>query len=113
MGNLVIVSGQTSTDNYTARIESDVFEEQMKVTLMNLKETLEETGSSLENLVKTHMLVPDPANTATMRKVELEFYQKYAPSLVEEPPASTVVHPLSLASPKLLIEIEAIAYIPQ
>jgi hypothetical protein len=44
--------------------------------------------------------------------MELEYYQKYAPSLVDEPPASTVIHPLNLASPSLLIEMEAIAVVP-
>ncbi|MDP2916326.1 MAG: Rid family hydrolase, partial [Dehalococcoidia bacterium] len=112
IGNLVIVSGQTATDVYTARIESDKFEDQMRVTLSNLKESLEETGSSLENLVKTHMLLPNPKNIESMRKIEAEFYRKYAPILLEEPPASTIVHPLSLASPTMHIEIEAIAYLP-
>ena len=47
-----------------------------------------------------------------MRKLELEYYQKYAPILVDEPPTSTVIHLLNLASPTTLIEIEAIAFIP-
>jgi len=43
--------------------------------------------------------------------MELEYYKKYAPPLVEEPPASTVIHPLNLASPAMYIEIEAIAFV--
>jgi enamine deaminase RidA (YjgF/YER057c/UK114 family) len=31
---------------------------------------------------------------------------------VEEPPATTVVHPFGLASPRFGIEVEAIAYRP-
>ncbi len=111
VGNIIIVSGQTPVDNYTAKIETDDFKEQALASLSNLKEALEETGSSLDNLIKTHILIPDPQNLPVFRKVELEFFQKYAPGLVQEPPASSVIHPLNLASPKLYIEIEAIAYL--
>ena len=113
VGNLVFLAGQTPTDPDTARVETDIFEEQMIMTLQNLRAVLEETGSSLENLVKTYMLLPNPENCAAMRKIELEYYQKYAPQLVDEPPASTVIHPLNLATPKYLIEIDAIAFIPE
>jgi enamine deaminase RidA (YjgF/YER057c/UK114 family) len=44
-----------------------------------------------------------------MRKKELEYYQKYAPRLVEEPPASTFMQPASLARPEFLVEIDVIA----
>ncbi|MBW1766332.1 MAG: hypothetical protein JRJ65_04680 [Deltaproteobacteria bacterium] len=111
VGNLVFVSGQTPTDSYTARIESDVFEVQMTVALDNLRMALEETGSALENIIKTNILLPDPKNLPKMREMELEYYKKYAPPLVEEPPASTVIHPLNLASPAMHIEIEAIAFV--
>jgi 2-iminobutanoate/2-iminopropanoate deaminase len=112
VGCLVFVAGQTPIDVYTACVETDIFEEQAWVALKNLKEAVEESGCFLENLVKTHVLMPNPANLTAYRKVELEFYQKFAPQLVEEPPATTVVHPFGLASPKFGIEVEAIAYRP-
>jgi len=113
VGNLIFISGQCPFDPVTGKIEADVFEEQMVLTLHNLRATMEETGSALENLVKTHMLLPNPENYPSMRKIELEYYQKYAPPLVDEPPASTVIHPLKLATPRLLIEIDAIGFIPE
>ncbi|MBW1998564.1 MAG: hypothetical protein JRJ29_11440 [Deltaproteobacteria bacterium] len=112
VGNLLYISGQTATDVNTARIESTVFEDQMLTSLKNLRAALEEAGSSLENLVKTYILLPDPKTISDMRQIELAFYQKYAPRLAEEPPASTVIHPHSLASPVMLIEIDAIGFIP-
>jgi len=112
VGNLIFLSGQCPFDPVTGKLETDVFEEQMVIALDNLRAALEETGSSLENLVKTHMLLPNPENFPSMRKIELEYYQKYAPPLVDEPPASTVIHPLKLAAPRLLIEIDAIGFIP-
>ncbi len=112
VGNLLYVSGQTATDIYTARIESSVFEDQMLTALKNLRAALEEAGGSLENLVKTYILLPNPEATTRMHQILMEFYQKYAPRLVEEPPASTVIHPYNLASPTMLIEIDAVAFIP-
>lgn len=112
VGNLLYISGQTATDIYTGRIESSVFEDQLLTALKNLKAALEEAGSSLENLVKTYILLPNPEAAAGMRQIELAFYQKYAPRLVEEPPASMVIHPYNLASPAMLIEIDAIGFIP-
>ncbi len=112
-GNLIFISGQTPTDQFTARIEADTFEDQMKVTLDNLRSAIEETGSSLNNLIKTYVLMPNLEHYLTMRKLELEYYQKYAPRLVEEPPASTLIRPLNLASPKMMIEIDAIGFLPR
>ncbi len=112
-GSLIFLSGACPFDPVTGGFETEVFEEQMVIALDNLRAALEETGSSLENLIKTHILLPNPDNYTSMRKIELEYYQKYAPSLVDEPPASTVIHLLNLATPKLLIEIDAYGFIPK
>lgn len=111
VGNLIFISGQTPTDQFTGRIEAETFEDQMKVALDNLRAAIEETGSSLNNLAKTYVLMPNLEYYPTMRRLELEYYQKYAPRLVEEPPASTLIQPLNLASPKMLIEIDAIGFL--
>jgi 2-iminobutanoate/2-iminopropanoate deaminase len=111
-GNLIFLSGACPFDPDTGGFETTVFEEQMWIALDSLRAAMEETGSSLENLVKTNILLPNPDNLASMRKIELEYYQKYAPSLVDEPPASSVIHLLNLATPKLLIELDAIGFLP-
>ncbi|MBW1802035.1 MAG: hypothetical protein JRJ85_15050 [Deltaproteobacteria bacterium] len=112
VGPLLLVSGQTATDAFTARIESTEFEGQLLTAFQNLRDALEEAGSSLENLVKTYILLPKPEMLPKMKEVEYEFYKKNAPRLLKEPPAVTVIHPYNLASPSMLIEIDAIAVIP-
>lgn len=112
VGNLLFISGKAAESKYTDRIETDIFKEQMNIALEKLRLTMEEAGSSMENLVKTIMLVPNLENRELMYQTELEYYQKYAPSLVVEPPASTFISPVSLATPKFLIEIYAIGFIP-
>jgi enamine deaminase RidA (YjgF/YER057c/UK114 family) len=106
------MSGQTGWDMSTGRLETDVFEEQMITSLNNLKFAMEEAGSSLENIVKTHMLLPNAANYASKRGIELDYYHKYAPKLVDEPPASTCIHPLNLYAPNCLVELDAIGFVP-
>jgi len=113
IGNLVLLSGQTPTDADTGKIEAEPFEDQLNVALHNLKWAVEETGSTLDYLVKTRVLLPDLDNYDAMRKIEREFYRKYAPSLVDEPPASTLIRPYSLASPRMSVEIDGICLIPQ
>lgn len=112
VGNLLFISGKAAESLHTDRIETDAFGEQMIIALDKLRMAMEEAGSSLENIVKTVMLVPNLDNYSLMRKMELEYYQKHAPRLVDEPPASTFIKPTSLATPKFLIEIYAIGFIP-
>ncbi len=105
-GNLVFISGMTGADVETGKVTSNIFSEQMLVALDKIKMAMEETGSSMNNIIKMLILLKNLEDYQTMRTTELEYYQKYAPLLVEEPPASTVFQPVSLARPEFLIEIE-------
>ena len=44
-----------------------------------------------------------------MQKAELEYYQKHAPRLVDESPASTFMQPAALARPEFLVKLDVIA----
>ena len=44
-----------------------------------------------------------------MRATEQDYYKKYAPYLLEEPPASTFMQPVSLSQPNMLVEIDVVA----
>jgi len=111
VGNLVFVSGCEALNHETVRTETDNFEEQVVICLDKIRTALEEAGSSMNNIIKTHMLLVHPGNYSSLRKVELEYYRKHAPLLLEQPPASTCIVPASLAMPEFLIEIEAYAVI--
>ena len=81
----------------------------MIVCLDKVRAALEKVGSSMENIVKTLILLKDVKDYQMMRKTELEYYMKYAPRLVQEPPASTFLQPASLARPEFLIELDVTA----
>lgn len=110
VGNLIFVSGCQGQNDETVRVETDVFEEQMIVALDKVRRCMEEAGSSMDNVVKTLMLLKDVKDYPKMRKTELEYYQKHAPRLVEEPPASTFME-VGLAKPEFLVEIDVVGVV--
>jgi len=108
VGNLVFVSGCTGQDTLTGKPTPKNFEGQMVSALDKVKAAMEEVGSSLNNVVKTLMLLKNLEDYPRMRKTELEYYQKHAPFLVDNPPASTFMQVASLAKPEFLVEIDVI-----
>lgn len=111
VGNLIFVSGSTGQDTITGKPTAEGFEDQMIMALEKVKLAMEEAGSSMENIIKTVMLVRHLDDYPKMRKMEVEYYQKNAPYLVERPPASTFIAPASLAKPEFLIEVDVIGVI--
>ena len=78
-GNVVFLSGSVGLNKETITCVSDALEEQMVVALDGLRLAMEEAGSSMNNIIKTLILVPDLEDYSRMRKTELEYYQKHAP----------------------------------
>jgi 2-iminobutanoate/2-iminopropanoate deaminase len=109
-GNLIFVSGCQGQNDETVSVETDVFEEQMIVALDKVRACMEEAGSSMNNVIKTLILLKRLEDYPRMRRTELEYYQKYAPMLVENPPASTFMV-VGLAKPEFLIEIDVVGVV--
>jgi len=109
-GNLIFISGCQGQNDETVKLETDVFEEQMIIALDKVRKAMEEAGSSMNNVIKTLMLLKNLEDYPRMRKTELEYYQKYAPRLVDEPPASTFMQ-VNLAKPGFLVEIDVIGVV--
>jgi 2-iminobutanoate/2-iminopropanoate deaminase len=110
VGNLIFVSGCQGQNDETVTVDTDVFEEQMIVALDKVRRVMEDAGSCMDNIVKTMILLKDVADYPRMRKTELEYYQKHAPRLVEDPPASTFME-VGLARPEFLLEIDVIGVV--
>jgi len=108
VGNLIFVSGCTGQDTINGTPTSNRFEDQMNMALLKVKMAMEEARSSLDNVVKTVMLVKNLSDYPKMRRTEVEYYTKNAPYLVDNPPASTFIAPDSLAKPEFLVEIDVI-----
>ena len=113
VGDLVFLSGSTGRNLETGEVSSNNVSRQTIVALDKIRAALEETGSSMENIVKTVICLKHESDYEVMRQTELEYYKKYAPRLLEEPPASTFLGVASLARPDILVEIEVVAVIPR
>ena len=109
VGDLVFLSGMSGRAMETGDVSSSDVKEQMLVALDKVRAALEEAGSSMDHIVKTVIYLKDVKDYDLMRATEYEYYQKYAPGLVDEPPASTFMQPASLARPSMLVEIDVVA----
>lgn len=102
VGDTIYISGQVGWDEQ--RKVSPVFEVQAAQALENLKRVLEAAGASVKDIVKITTYLKDLGDMPKYREAREKYFS--APF-----PASTTVQIVSLASPELLIEIEAIAVV--
>jgi enamine deaminase RidA (YjgF/YER057c/UK114 family) len=107
VGNLVIISGCQALDHETVRVETSDFSEQTRIVLDKIKTAMEETGGSMENVVKTNVFVKDIGELERYREVERGYFRAHAPALLAHPPASTVFVVHELPRPEFLVEVEA------
>ena len=99
-GNTVYVSGQLPADPATGAFPEGIAA-QTRQSLMNLKAILEAAGMTMNDVVKTTVLLSDIANFGEMNKVYAEFFEAPFPAR-----AAFQVAALPKAA---LVEIEAIA----
>ncbi len=108
-GGFVFLSGSSGRTIETGEVSSNNVAKQTRVALEKIRLALEEAGSSLEHIVKMTIYLREMSDYQAMRDAEFAYYQEYCPSLVEDPPASTVVQVISLSKPNMLVEFDAIA----
>jgi 2-iminobutanoate/2-iminopropanoate deaminase len=113
VGDLVFLSGMTGRIIETGELKSESLVDQMKEALDKIRAALTEAGTSMDNIVKMTIYLRNAEDAGLMHQIEKEYWQKYAPRLLEEPPASTLIQPLSLIMPNVLIEIDVIGVIPR
>lgn len=104
-GKLVFISGMTSrrADGSIAGI-GDV-EAQTRQVCENLKAAVEAAGGSMDDIVRVDVYVRNMEHFDKIHKVRREYFKAPAP-------ASTMVEICKMTSPEYLIEINAIAVLP-
>jgi 2-iminobutanoate/2-iminopropanoate deaminase len=113
VGDLVFLSGMTGRIVETGELKSESLVDQMKEAVDKIRAALTDAGPSMDNIVKMTIYLKNAQDAGLMHQIEKEYWQKYAPRLLEEPPASTLIQPLSLIMPNVLIEIDVIGVIPR
>jgi len=100
-GNLLFVSGQIPVDPATGAFAGEDITTQARQSLTNVKNILEAAGYSLNDVVKTTVLLDDIDDFAAMNGVYAQFFAENKPAR-----AAFAVKDLPKGA---LVEIEAIA----
>lgn len=101
--DFIFVSGQGPRDPQTGKVQGHTIEEQTRQTLENIKVILQANGASMGDVVKVTVLLTDLANFRPMNKVYQTFFS--------EPFPARICYGAQLALPRMLVEIDAIAYV--
>ncbi|NEU08795.1 RidA family protein [Flavihumibacter sp. R14] len=103
IGNVVEISGTTAVDGEQVIGVNDIYL-QTQFILHKVKNTLDQCGADLKDVIRTRMFVTDISQWELVAKAHLEFFKDIKP-------ATTMVEVSRLISPDLLIEIEVSAII--
>ena len=78
-GDFIFVSGQLPINVQTGEMSEDI-KEQTKQSLNNVKEILEETGASLDDVVKVTVFLKDLSNFSDVNEIYGQFFTKNYPA---------------------------------
>ena len=102
-GNMVFCSGQLGIDPATGKL-ADGVEAQAEQALKNIEHVLAETGATLDDVVKTTVLLADIADFSAVNEV-------YGSKFSEPYPARSAFQAAAIPAGGL-VEIEVIAVLP-
>jgi enamine deaminase RidA (YjgF/YER057c/UK114 family) len=105
-GRLVWTAGQIALDADGGVVGAGDWEAQARLVFENLTRALDAAGAGWPDVVKLTYFVVDVSELATIRDVRDEFVDR------TRPPTSTLVQVAGLAYPDLLLEVEAVAWLP-
>jgi enamine deaminase RidA (YjgF/YER057c/UK114 family) len=100
--SVVFTAGQVPLAADGSLVGEGDFETQCRQVFHNLESVLAESGATFENVVKLTAFFTDIANLPLYTRIRAEFTRG-------GPPASTAIEVKALATPALMIEVEATA----
>jgi len=106
-GRLIYIAGQVALDHSGQLVGAGDFRAQVKQTFENLKAALAANGATFDNVVKLNSYFLDIKQAPAFREVRDQYVN------VANPPVSTAVEVRRLVRDEWLIEIEAIAVVPE
>ena len=106
-GTIVWISGQVSQDQDGKMVHKGDFAGQARQALANLKAMIEAAGGTIHDIIKVNTYLTDLRYREELARIRAEFFPD------GKLPASTLVGVTGLADPDMLVEIEAIAVLPE
>jgi reactive intermediate/imine deaminase len=105
-GRTIYIAGQVALDKSGNVVGKGDFAAQTTQVFENVKLALAGVGATFDNVVKVNTYVTDMSQIQTLRDIRTKYYSKNSP-------ASTLVQIGKLAREELMIEIEAVAVLPE
>ncbi|MCY3806788.1 MAG: RidA family protein [bacterium] len=105
-GDLLFVSGAAAFDSDGNVVGKGDPVTQTRVILQNIRDALQAVGADMGDVLKVTVFLTDINDRAAINPVRKEFFG-------DAKPASTLFEVSALAVPDMLVEIEAIAGIPE
>ena len=106
-GRIIYIAGQVALDRLGKVVGEGDMRAQAQQTFENLKAALEASGAKFENVVKLNYYFSDITQLAVVGDVRDRFIN------TANPPASTAVEVKRLFRQPFLIEVEAVAVVPE
>lgn len=106
-GRIIYVAGQVALDRSGKVVGEGDMRAQAQQTFENLQAALEASGAKFENVVKLNYYVSDITQLPVVREVRDKFVN------TANPPVSTAVEVKRLFREPFLIEVEAVAVVPE
>lgn len=106
-GRMVFISGQVALDRQGNLVGAGDIKAQAEQVFKNLQAAVEAAGGSLHAVVKLNFYLTDATEIQAVREIRDRYVN------VKAPPASTAVVVSRLFRPEFLIEVEAVAVLPQ
>ncbi len=106
-GRIVYIAGQVALDRSGKVVGEGDMRAQAQQTFENLKAALEASGTNFGNVVKLNYYFSDISQISVVREVRDKFIN------TANPPTSTAVEVKRLFREPFLIEVEAVAVVPE
>ena len=103
-GNFMFISGQVALDESEKVVGKDI-ETQTEQVMKNLERILQAEGATFDDIVKIRVNLVNLADRPGFHKIRRKYFK-------DNLPASTLVMVTSLIDKDLLVEVEAVAYLP-
>lgn len=103
-GGFVLVAGTTAANAQGEVVGGESAYEQAREALRKIEATLEEAGAALGQVVQTRIYLTDVSAWEEVGRAHGEVFGKVRP-------AATMVGVAALLDPRMLVEIEAVAFV--